>query len=152
VSLPVRTLEDLPLPRRVAAAQLLGEILATEQALADFYERLAARPGPPGLRAALAALARDKRAQSEALLPGLAPFARPAASPAGPAPLAAKAPTDQRAEAFLAAFALERGLEMRYREVLALLGDAAPAPVVAEAAARAARHRAAFRDLYRRYS
>jgi hypothetical protein len=147
---PVLDLDALPAPRRVAVAGLLDQIHATERALADFYLRFAAHERVPALRVGLEALARAKLEQAERLAPlGQAAGAALEGARADPGGIEPSAP---RPEAFLAAFQTERDLEIRYREVTALLLEwEVPAPLL-DAAAQASRHRAHLRDLYLAYS
>jgi hypothetical protein len=143
-------LEALPAPRRVAVAGLVDEIYAMERALADFYARFAARAGVPALRAGVDEVARGAAEQVERL----GPLADAAAASLedGRADADAIQPASPRAEAFLAASQTERHLDVRYREVIALLAETGvPAPL-GEAALQATRRRARLRDLYLAYS
>jgi rubrerythrin len=147
-------LDALSLPRRVAAAELLAEIVRTEHALAELYDRFAAGTALPHLRGALAELAAAKRAHVrmlEPLLGALHGDARAAAT-AGPAPATLDAAVERRSEAFAQAFQGERALEVAYRELAGLLGDLSPWPDLPRLAAESARHRRLLRDLYVRYS
>ncbi len=148
----VPTLDDLPLPRRVAVAELLTEIVGTERGLADLYGRFAAHATMPPLRSMLETLAREKRDQVERLQPLIMPLAAGVRAPLTTARDAREASGESRAEAFLYAFQRERALEVLYREIGALLAEAGPLPALSESAARAARHRTLLRELYLRYS
>jgi hypothetical protein len=146
---PVRTLDDLPVPRRVAIQTLFRDIHQGEGDLAALYAAFAARPGPAPLRAGLEALSAAKRAQVEALT-ALAPLlgngSEDGAAPGAPTAVAA------RPELFSRAFATERDLEAWYREVLTLLGDPTRCPELARVAAETARHRGRILKLYLKYS
>jgi rubrerythrin len=141
---PLRALAELPAPRRVAIVELLAAILTAERRLAAFYDRWAEASELAGLRAELAALAREKRQQVQRLESIVGPVVgrEGTGSP----------PVTARSGAFQVAFEQERDLDMAYREVLTLLGDTGLAGPLAEAAGQDAGHRRRLRDLYVRYS
>jgi rubrerythrin len=150
---PTLPLSDLSLPRRVAVAELLGEIVATERALAELYEGFAAGTSHLPLQAALKTLVREKRARLERL----EPLARAAGADGGADGLAPPQPTEdtpveRRADFFARAFQGERILEVRVRELAMLIGDAGVPAALAELAAENARHLGRLRELYLRYS
>ncbi|MBI3456008.1 MAG: hypothetical protein HY002_09520 [Candidatus Rokubacteria bacterium] len=150
---PGVALDDLSRPRRVATAELLTEILATERDLADLYARFAEATELPALRAALSDLARAKRervARLEPLLRALGGDSVAVAPPAGPRPCGAG--VEGRGHAFARAFRGERALEVLYREIAALLAAGGLPPGLPELIAGAAQHRALLRELYLSYS
>jgi hypothetical protein len=144
----------LPAPRRVAIATLFREILRTEQELAAMYAAAAQRTPIAYLRTAFAEFAEAKRRRVEALT-GLAPLLVTEAGDGGVAPEPRGTPPalpERRSDIFARGFEAERALEVAYREVIALLGGAAPCPALQTLAGGSARHRALLRDLYLRYS
>lgn len=145
---PVLDLEGLPVPRRVAIAGLLGELVRAERELAALCGALAGRLSPPALAAALGTLAAEKRARWP-LVAALAAAAG-VAVPDGPTPVPRIPPG--RGAWFPALFEGERTIEAAYRELLALLEDPARCPVLPELMAGAARHRERLRALYLAYS
>jgi hypothetical protein len=148
------SLDDLPLPRRLAVTELAGEILAGEGEMAHLYAAFARDPAPQPLRAGLEELARAKQAQVALAGEVLASVGDVGA----PLPSRFRAPTaragaqTRRAERFLEAFQGERALEVRYRELAALLASTGLLPGLGTLAAQAARHQTHLRELYLKYS
>jgi hypothetical protein len=148
------SLDDLSLPRRLAVTELAGEILAGEGAMAHLYAGFARDSAPSDLRAGLEELAQAK--QDQVALAGEA-FS-PVGDLAAPLPSRFRAPEPRagaqarRAERFLEAFQGERALEVRYRELAALLAPTGLVPGLGDLALRTAHHRARLRELYLRYS
>ncbi|MGH7318816.1 MAG: hypothetical protein ACRELA_04205 [Candidatus Rokuibacteriota bacterium] len=141
-------IEDLPLPRRVAIAETLREVLQTERELAALYAAFAARPEPAPLRNGLDELARAKTAR----LPIVEALVRRLGAPPPDAPTAPRAIATERDDLFMRAFQAERSLEVAYRELLVLLGDPRRGPDLPGLAAEAGGCRDRLRHLYVRYS
>ena len=135
-------------PRRLAVADLVGQILDVAGALGLGYE-VAARRAPEALQHALQALARSKEGQTATLTP----LARALGGPEPTAPPSA-AP-EMGAEwgvALAEAFQGERALEMAGRQLAALAEDPAVQALGARVATGAARDGKEVRKLYLRYS
>lgn len=150
---PVLSLDDLPLPRRVAIAELLGEALAAARRLAALYAAFEASAELAGLRRGLGELARAKAADVAALESLARTLGLDAEASASSGLPHVEAGAVGRAQAFTRAFEAERALDGAYREMLPLLIPGHPLDVrVAGLAAEAARHRGRLRDLYLGYS
>jgi hypothetical protein len=146
----VLRLSELPLPRRAAVAELLGEIVAIEGELADVYEEFARRTPLRPLGEPLAALAQAKRAR----LAKLAPLARAWGlhGPGLPGAGSGRAAAERRTDLFARGFQGERHIELRAREAALLLAELGVPPALADLQAEAAAHRARLRELYLKYS
>ncbi len=147
---PALTLDDLPLPRRVAIAELVGAALSITGELALLYAALAARGELAALDAGLGELAWAKGAEAAAL-ESLARDLGCDAAQAAPAPRLETGAAG-RGQVFTRAFERERTLEITYRELVALLAGHPLEGRLARLAAETAGHRARLRDLYWRYS
>ncbi len=145
---PTLGVEDLPLPRRIAIAETLHEVLQTERELAALYAAFAARPGPVPLRTGLDELARAKTAR----LPLIEALVRRLGAPPLDVSTAPRALATERDDLFMRAFQAERALEVAYRELLVLLGVPRRGPDLPGLAAEAAGYRDRLRHLYVRYS
>lgn len=135
-------------PRRLALAELVGQLLAGAAALGRGYEGAALR-APEALQRALRELARSKEGQTATL----APLARALGGPEPTSPPSAPlAMAGEWSVALGEAFQAERALEMAGRQLGALAEDPAVRALAAGLAAGAARDRAEVRKLYLRYS
>ena len=144
---------ELSHARRLAVAELVTEMLATERELATLYGGFAVRSRLDSLRTVLAELAQEKTAHVSALEPLARAFHAVAPSIRTGRGEVREEPVDARPGAeFSLAFRGERALEVGYRELGSLLGDPTLLPVLPGLAADAARHQARLRAIYLRYS
>jgi hypothetical protein len=140
-------IDDLPLPRRAAIAELLAHVARGERDLVDLYAAFAASPEPAPLREALGAMAQTRAAR----LPVLEALAR-AVPPEGAVSASSLPASEGRPERFQRLFEAEQHLEIAYRELSALLGDPARCPELPGLVEGAATLRRRLRRLYLRYS